>query len=164
MDSLIIINADRFGEWCRRNLKKELIPWPWSSQRWCSCCWPWQQWTMVAVVMLVRVRVADDDDITMTQMAKCTFHKYGPTGTIQRHDGLCILPVGTNHLHLQKYFIGIMLIVLTWFSGEHHQWEDLLLPLVLVRRPRHHHCCSTGLNHLMPCHRFTLCKQHNLHN
>jgi len=36
------------------------------------------------------------------KMAKCTFHKYGPTGTIQRHDGLCILPV--NIINEKIYF------------------------------------------------------------
>jgi len=27
------------------------------------------------------------------KIAKCTFHKYGPTGTIEKHDGLCVLPL-----------------------------------------------------------------------
>jgi hypothetical protein len=27
------------------------------------------------------------------KIAKCTFHKYGPSGTIQNHDGLCVLPL-----------------------------------------------------------------------
>ncbi|GLV41269.1 optic ganglion reduced [Carabus blaptoides fortunei] len=27
------------------------------------------------------------------RVTKCTFHKYGPTGTIQTHDSLCILPL-----------------------------------------------------------------------
>ena len=49
----------------------------------------------VVVTHLV-IRKMAGDDIVCTQMAKCTFHKYGPTGTIQRHDGLCILPVCTN--------------------------------------------------------------------
>lgn len=25
------------------------------------------------------------------RVTKCTFHKYGPSGTIQRHDTLCVL-------------------------------------------------------------------------
>lgn len=25
------------------------------------------------------------------RVTKCTFHKYGPTGTIQQHDALCVL-------------------------------------------------------------------------
>ena len=27
------------------------------------------------------------------KVSKCTFHKYGPSGTIVNHDGLCILPI-----------------------------------------------------------------------
>lgn len=27
------------------------------------------------------------------RVTKCTFHKFGPTGTIQKHDSLCILPL-----------------------------------------------------------------------
>jgi hypothetical protein len=35
-------------------------------------------------------------------MTKCTFHKFGPTGTIQKFDGLCILPV--NIINEKIYF------------------------------------------------------------
>ena len=56
----------------------------------------------VVVTLLVMVISKKKDGLWSphTQMAKCTFHKYGPTGTIQRHDGLCILPVGTNYTYL----------------------------------------------------------------
>merc|ERR1711970_1407931 len=27
------------------------------------------------------------------KVTKCTFHRYGPSGTIVNHDGLCILPI-----------------------------------------------------------------------
>lgn len=27
------------------------------------------------------------------RVTKCTFHKYGPSGTIQKHDSMCILPL-----------------------------------------------------------------------
>ena len=26
-------------------------------------------------------------------MTKCTFHKFGPSGTVQTFDGLCVLPL-----------------------------------------------------------------------
>jgi len=39
---------------------------------------------------------------TFPKMAKCTFHKYGPSGTIQNHDGLCILPLNIIN---EKIFI-----------------------------------------------------------
>ena len=34
---------------------------------------------------------ADPMNIVFPKVTKCTFHKYGPSGTITRHDGLCIL-------------------------------------------------------------------------
>ena len=34
---------------------------------------------------------ADPMNVVFPKMTKCTFHKYGPSGTITRHDGLCIL-------------------------------------------------------------------------
>lgn len=40
------------------------------------------------------------------KMSKCTFHKYGPSGTIQNHDGLCILP---TNIIIEKIYI------LLWF-------------------------------------------------
>ena len=34
---------------------------------------------------------ADPMNIVFPKVAKCTFHKYGPSGTIENKDGLCIL-------------------------------------------------------------------------
>jgi len=34
---------------------------------------------------------ADPMNIVFPKVTKCTFHKYGPSGTITKHDGLCIL-------------------------------------------------------------------------
>lgn len=31
--------------------------------------------------------------LVFPKITKCTFHKYGPSGTIQKSDGLCVLPV-----------------------------------------------------------------------
>lgn len=44
------------------------------------------------------------------QVTKCTFHKYGPTGTIQKFDGICILP--QNILNEKMY---IFLWFWFWF-------------------------------------------------
>ncbi|KAL1131837.1 hypothetical protein AAG570_011448 [Ranatra chinensis] len=40
------------------------------------------------------------------RVTKCTFHKYGPSGTIQKHDSLCILPL--NIVNEKTY-------ILIWF-------------------------------------------------
>ena len=34
---------------------------------------------------------ADPMNVVFPKVTKCTFHKYGPSGTITKHDGLCIL-------------------------------------------------------------------------
>ncbi|XP_055296476.1 innexin inx2-like [Sitodiplosis mosellana] len=55
---------------------------------------------------------------TMTRvfpkLTKCSFHKYGPSGTIQNFDGLCVLPVNIInekiYLFLWFWFIGIIIL------------------------------------------------------
>lgn len=49
------------------------------------------------------------------RVTKCIFHKYGASGTIQRHDSLCILPLNIVN---EKTYIFI------WF------WYNLLLVLL----------------------------------
>ena len=34
---------------------------------------------------------ADPMNVVFPKVTKCTFHMYGPSGTVTRHDGLCIL-------------------------------------------------------------------------
>ena len=51
------------------------------------------------------------------RMTKCTFHKFGPSGSIQLHDSLCILPLNIVN---EKTFIFI------WF------WYFLLLNLLII--------------------------------
>nr|XP_022902438.1 innexin inx3 [Onthophagus taurus] len=50
------------------------------------------------------------------RVTKCTFHKYGPTGTIQTHDALCVLAV--NILNEKIYiFLWFWFIILAVLSG-----------------------------------------------
>lgn len=35
----------------------------------------------------------DPMDEVFPKVAKCTFHKYGASGTVETHDGLCVLPL-----------------------------------------------------------------------
>ena len=34
----------------------------------------------------------DPRDEVFPKVTKCTFHRFGPSGTIKRHDALCVLP------------------------------------------------------------------------
>lgn len=50
------------------------------------------------------------------RVTKCTFHKFGPTGTIQTHDALCILAL--NILNEKIYiFLWFWFIILAVLSG-----------------------------------------------
>lgn len=60
-------------------------------------------------------------DIVFPKVAKCTFHKYGPSGTIQSHDALCVLALNIIN---EKIFIflwfwymilfGMSILMLFW--------------------------------------------------
>ncbi|KAB7504537.1 Innexin inx2 [Armadillidium nasatum] len=44
----------------------------------------------------------DPMDVVFPKVTKCTFYKYGPSGTVERHDGLCVLPL---NIFNEKIFI-----------------------------------------------------------
>ena len=52
------------------------------------------------------------------KVTKCTFHKFGPSGTVQNYDGLCVLPLNiiNEKIYVFLWFwfvlIGIILFVL----------------------------------------------------
>lgn len=49
-------------------------------------------------------------------MTKCTFHKYGPSGTVTRHDGLCILAL--NIINEKIYvFLWFWFVAVAVFSA-----------------------------------------------
>lgn len=50
------------------------------------------------------------------KVTKCTFHKYGPSGSIQKFDGLCVLPL--NIVNEKIYvFLWFWFIILSILSG-----------------------------------------------
>lgn len=51
------------------------------------------------------------------RVTKCTFHKFGPSGTVQKHDSLCVLPLNIVN---EKTYIFI------WF------WYLLLLGALIL--------------------------------
>ena len=58
-----------------------------------------------------------DDPMNMVfpKVAKCTFTKSGPTGTIQTFDGLCVLPINiiNEKIYLFMWFWFIILAIIT---------------------------------------------------
>ncbi len=52
------------------------------------------------------------------KVTKCTFHKYGPSGTVENHDGLCVLAM--NIINEKIYvFLWLWYIVLTVWTSIH---------------------------------------------
>ena len=56
-------------------------------------------------------RGLDPFNILFPKMTKCTLNTYGPSGSIQRHDGLCILPINVfnEKLYLLIWFLFVCL-------------------------------------------------------
>merc|ERR1739838_292282 len=54
---------------------------------------------------------ADPMNMVFPKVTKCTFHKYGPSGTVTRHDGLCILALNIInekiYVFLWFWFVGV---------------------------------------------------------
>ena len=49
------------------------------------------------------------------RLTKCTFHKYGPSGTIERHDAMCLLALNiiSEKIYVFLWFWLIILAILT---------------------------------------------------
>ena len=52
----------------------------------------------------------DPFDVLFPKMTKCTLNTYGPSGTIQRHDGLCVLPINVFN---EKLYLFIWFLFMT---------------------------------------------------
>ncbi|KAK0089751.1 hypothetical protein PV325_005647 [Microctonus aethiopoides] len=72
-------------------------------------------------------------DIVFPKVTKCTFHKYGPSGTIQNHDALCVMSLNVVN---EKIFIFLWFwyIILAIITGLGLVWR--LLTIVLHARSK----------------------------
>merc|ERR1719350_181344 len=60
------------------------------------------------------------------RVTKCTFHKYGPSGNIQRHDAQCVLPI--NIINEKIYvFLWFWFIFLALISALDLLWLSLII-------------------------------------
>ena len=53
--------------------------------------------------------------IHLFQVTKCTFHKFGPSGTVQKFDGLCVLPLNiiNEKIYVFLWFWFVILAITT---------------------------------------------------
>lgn len=66
------------------------------------------------------------------RVTKCTFHKFGPSGTIQTHDALCVLAM--NILNEKIYiFLWFWFIILAIISGAALAYSIAVVTLPSIR-------------------------------
>ena len=94
-------------------------------------------------------------------MTKCTFHKFGPSGTVQKFDGLCVLPLNiiNEKIYVFLWFWFVILAIVTgiqvmelFFSCssylmDNHSQRALPYDDVHTQSHRRHHL---GQPHLHP--------------
>ena len=66
------------------------------------------------------------------KMAKCTFHKFGPSGTVEKFDGLCVLPL--NIINEKIYiFLWFWFIILCCVTGIQILYKVVIMALPSLR-------------------------------
>jgi len=75
------------------------------------------------------------------RVTKCTFHKYGPSGNIQRHDAQCVLPINilNEKIYVFLWFWFMILTVITIFDVFHHfglLWFSAAREMIFRRKLR----------------------------
>jgi len=70
---------------------------------------------VVAMTELEPENRSDPMSKVFPKVTKCTFHKFGPSGTVQRIDGLCVLPLNivNEKIYVFLWFWFIILAVIT---------------------------------------------------
>ena len=70
---------------------------------------------MAAVFPKVITQGRNINKICRVQVTKCTFHKFGPSGTVERKDGLCILPLNiiNEKIYVFLWFWFMFLAIVT---------------------------------------------------
>merc|ERR1711894_559626 len=85
---------------------------------------------------------ADPMNVVFPKVTKCTFHMYGPSGTVTKHDGLCILALNIINekifVFLWFWFVGVAI-----FSGLAIVYR---MVVVLVPALRVSVICARALN------------------
>ena len=65
-------------------------------------------------------------------MTKCTFHKFGPSGTVEKFDGLCVLPL--NIINEKIYvFLWFWFIILTVITGMQVIYRFVLVSCLIIK-------------------------------
>ena len=79
-------------------------------------------WDVLTVTAQSPEDRADPMNMVFPKVTKCTFHKYGPGGGIQRHDAQCVLPINilNEKIYVFLWFWFGILTCLTILDVLHH--------------------------------------------
>jgi hypothetical protein len=77
-------------------------------------------------------RGLDPFNLIFPKMTKCTLNTYGPSGSIQNHDGLCILPINVlnEKIYLLTWFVFFGLAIFTLI---HHLIASIIIVIPGLR-------------------------------
>ena len=78
-------------------------------------------------------RGLDPFNLIFPKMTKCTLNTYGPSGSLQNHDALCILPI--NILNEKIYFVAwFIMFGLGLFTVLHHLVASMIILTPALRK------------------------------
>lgn len=64
-------------------------------------------------------RLSENTAYIILQVTKCLFHKYGPSGSIQQHDALCVMALNIIHekIYTVLWFWFLFLFIMSVLGG-----------------------------------------------
>lgn len=70
---------------------------------------------VIAMTDLEQEQRTDPLSRVFPKVTKCTFHKFGPSGTVQKFDGLCVLPLNiiNEKIYVFLWFWFVILAIIT---------------------------------------------------
>merc|ERR1712029_79918 len=85
------------------------------------------------------------------RVTKCSFFKYGPSGTVQTHDAICVLPVNivNEKIYVFLWFWMIILSALSVFAVIYHIFQMISIPYTkMVLRSASMHQVDSDLDEM----------------
>merc|ERR1712129_256882 len=82
---------------------------------------------VIAMTDLEQEQRTDPLSRVFPKVTKCTFHKFGPSGTVQKFDGLCVLPLNiiNEKIYVFLWFWFVILAIITAIQVFHSLYDCL---------------------------------------
>ena len=99
-------------------------------------------------------RGIDPFNLIFPKMTKCTFNVYGPSGTLQNLDALCVLPI--NVLNEKIYFVTWFVFMgLGIFTVLHHLIASIIILGKVLQTISYNIFCKVSVKRIL-----TICNSH----